>query len=69
MASSSCVIRGWSAPHTGDPGGITRPFRDGLVETLEPDFVYLTHMHWDHFHGPTLRRLGLGRHMLVPKTP
>lgn len=45
------------------------PVPDGLVDTLEPDFVYLTHMHWDHFHGPTLRRLGLGVHMLVPKTP
>src|SRR5690348_14245446 len=45
------------------------PVPDGLVETLKPDFVYLTHMHWDHFHGPTLRRLGLDVHMLVPKTP
>ena len=45
------------------------PVPDGLVDTLKPDFVYLTHMHWDHFHGPTLRRLGLGVHMLVPKTP
>ena len=45
------------------------PVPDGLVETLKPDFIYLTHMHWDHFHGPTLRRLGLDMHMLVPKTP
>lgn len=45
------------------------PVPDGLVETLDPDFIYLTHLHWDHFHGPTLRRLGLDRHMLVPKTP
>jgi UDP-MurNAc hydroxylase len=45
------------------------PVPEGLVDTLQPDFVYLTHMHWDHFHGPTLRRLGLGVHMLVPKTP
>lgn len=42
---------------------------DGLLEELNPDFIYLTHMHWDHFHGPTLRRLGLDRHILVPKTP
>src|SRR5205814_3195917 len=27
------------------------PVPDGLVETLHPDFIYLTHMHWDHFHG------------------
>jgi UDP-MurNAc hydroxylase len=45
------------------------PVPSGLVDTLNPDFIYLTHMHWDHFHGPTLRRLGLDRHMLVPKTP
>ena len=45
------------------------PVPEGLVETLRPDFIYLTHMHWDHFHAPTLRRLGLDRHLLVPKTP
>ena len=45
------------------------PVPKGLVETLNPDFIYLTHMHWDHFHGPTLRRLGLDRQILVPKTP
>jgi UDP-MurNAc hydroxylase len=45
------------------------PVPSGLVETLDPDFIYLTHMHWDHFHGPTLRRLGLHRHILIPKTP
>ena len=39
------------------------------MEELDPDFVYLTHQHWDHFHGPTLRRLGLHRHVLIPKTP
>ena len=37
------------------------------VETLIKDFsdckdvfVYITHLHWDHFHGPTLRRLCKG---------
>ena len=45
------------------------PVPDGLVETLKPDYIYLTHLHWDHFHGPTLRRLGLEHHILVPKTP
>jgi UDP-MurNAc hydroxylase len=45
------------------------PVPDGLVETLAPDFIYLTHLHWDHFHAPTLRHLGLDRPMLVPKTP
>jgi UDP-MurNAc hydroxylase len=45
------------------------PVPEGLVETLDPNFIYLTHLHWDHFHGPTLRRLGLDRHILIPKTP
>jgi len=45
------------------------PVPDGLVEELDPDFIYLTHLHWDHFHGPTLRRLGLDQHILIPRTP
>ncbi|MGK7871606.1 MBL fold metallo-hydrolase [Falsiroseomonas sp. E2-1-a20] len=45
------------------------PVPDGLLEGLDPNFIYLTHLHWDHFHGPTLRRLGLNRHILIPKTP
>ena len=40
-----------------------------MVNELEPDFIYITHLHWDHFHAPTLRRLGLNRHILVPRTP
>lgn len=27
------------------------------VDQLKVDYVYLTHLHWDHFHGVTLRRL------------
>lgn len=45
------------------------PVPDGLVDQLNPDYIYLTHMHWDHFHGPTLRRLGLQRCILIPRTP
>lgn len=45
------------------------PVPAGLVDNLDPDYIYLTHMHWDHFHGPTLRRLGLQRHILIPRTP
>ncbi len=45
------------------------PVPDGLVDELAPDYIYLTHMHWDHFHAPTLRRLGLGRCILIPRTP
>ena len=32
------------------------------------DYVYITHMHWDHFHGPSLRKLPKDATILVPKT-
>jgi UDP-MurNAc hydroxylase len=28
-----------------------------LIEHLAPQFIYLTHLHWDHFHGPSLKKL------------
>lgn len=28
-----------------------------VIENIEPDYIYLTHLHWDHFHGPSLRKL------------
>src|SRR5436190_872743 len=31
------------------------PVDSAMIDTLRPDFIYLTHIHWDHFHGPTLR--------------
>lgn len=34
--------------------------------------IYITHLHWDHFHGPTLKRLisELGNvKFIIPKTP
>ena len=41
-----------------------------LIDGLTTDFIYLTHLHWDHFHGPSLRRL-LAKNprvrVLVPK--
>ncbi len=43
-----------------------------LVDSLQTDYIYLTHLHWDHFHGPSLRRL-LERNpavrVLVPRVP
>ncbi len=45
------------------------PPPEDLLDGLAPDFIYLSHLHWDHFHGPTLRRLGLDRTILVPRTP
>lgn len=41
-----------------------------LTADLRADFVYLTHLHWDHFHGPSLRRLFSPKtRILVPKVP
>jgi UDP-MurNAc hydroxylase len=31
------------------------------------DYVYLTHLHWDHFHGPSLRKLPKTAKLLVPE--
>jgi len=33
----------------------------------ELDYIYLTHMHWDHFHGPSLDRLPKSATILIPK--
>lgn len=31
------------------------------------DYVYLTHLHWDHFHGPSLRKLPSSATLLIPE--
>ncbi len=36
-------------------------------DLLAPDYVYLTHHHFDHFHYPTLRRIDKRAHVLVPR--
>jgi L-ascorbate metabolism protein UlaG (beta-lactamase superfamily) len=38
-----------------------------LPDTVEPaDVVAVSHLHWDHFHVPSLRTLGTGGVLLVP---
>jgi UDP-MurNAc hydroxylase len=39
-----------------------------LIESLRPDYIYLTHLHWDHFHGPSLRRFDRRTKIVIPKT-
>lgn len=57
----SCYWRSWWNFPEPDPD---------LIADLRPDFVYLTHLHWDHFHGPSLKRLFRPTtRMLVPKVP
>jgi UDP-MurNAc hydroxylase len=57
----SCYWRSWWNFPEPDPA---------LVADLRADFIYLTHLHWDHFHGPSLRKLfGPATRILVPKVP
>ena len=56
--SGSCYWRSW---WHYPPGGRILP------EYLQPDFVYLSHYHFDHFHFPSMRRLNRKAHVLVPK--
>ncbi len=56
--AGSCYWRSWWNFPEPDPA---------VIEGLKPDFIYLTHLHWDHFHGPSLRRFDRGTPILVPK--
>jgi UDP-MurNAc hydroxylase len=59
--TGSCYWRSWWNFPEPDPA---------LIGELRADFVYLTHLHWDHFHGPSLRRLFSPQtRVLVPKVP
>jgi UDP-MurNAc hydroxylase len=55
----SCYWRSWWNFPEPDPA---------LIADLRADYIYLTHLHWDHFHGPSLRRLfGPATRVLVPR--
>jgi UDP-MurNAc hydroxylase len=45
------------------------PVPRDLVDSLRPDFIYLTHIHWDHFHGPSLRKFPRETPIFIPKGP
>jgi len=45
------------------------PVKPELWEGLRPDAIYITHVHWDHFHGPTLKRFDRNTLILVPMFP
>ncbi len=54
----SCYWRSWwHYPTVAEPS----------PELFEPDYVYLTHHHFDHFHFPSMRRIDHDAHVLVPK--
>ena len=33
------------------------PVKKGILKKIKPDAVYITHVHWDHWHGVTLKKL------------
>lgn len=40
-----------------------------FLNDIKPDYIYLTHLHWDHFHSPSLRLFDKDVKYLVPKIP
>jgi UDP-MurNAc hydroxylase len=57
----SCYWRSWWNFPEPDPE---------LIRNLAPQFIYLTHLHWDHFHGPSLKKLFDPKTtVIVPKIP
>jgi UDP-MurNAc hydroxylase len=57
----SCYWRSWWNFPEPDPL---------LIHDLRPQFIYLTHLHWDHFHGASLQKLFDPKTtVLVPKVP
>ncbi|TAL64205.1 MAG: MBL fold metallo-hydrolase, partial [Legionella sp.] len=56
----SCYWRSW--------WNFPEPSRE-LVDSIKPDFIYITHLHWDHFHGPSLRLFDKSTPFIVPKIP
>jgi UDP-MurNAc hydroxylase len=57
----SCYWRSWWNFPEPDPA---------LVQNLAPQYIYLTHLHWDHFHGPSLKKLfDPTTTVIVPRVP
>ena len=42
------------------------PVPESLRTGVTADFIYLTHLHWDHFHGPSLRQFPKSTPFFVP---
>ncbi len=40
-----------------------------FLNDIKPDYIYITHLHWDHFHAPSLRLFDADTKILVPKIP
>lgn len=53
----SCYWRSWWNYPPVDPA---------LMDGLQPDAIYLSHVHWDYFHGPTLKKFPRDTHIYIP---
>ena len=64
----SCYLRSWwNFPRPENLENLLKVWKQKRLV-----LIYITHLHWDHFHGPTLKRLAseLGNvRFLIPKTP
>jgi len=54
----SCYWRSWWNFPAPDPS---------LYEGLQPDYIYITHFHWDHFQSPSLRLFSRDTPILVAR--
>lgn len=45
------------------------PPSNELVQSLKPNLIYLTHVHWDHFAGPSLRLFPKSTLIVIPEEP
>jgi UDP-MurNAc hydroxylase len=67
LSHASCLIEDDSTSLLFDPWLIGScywrswwnypPVLPELYDNLKPDFIYITHFHWDHWHGPSLKKL------------
>ena len=55
--AGSCYWRSWWNYPPVDPE---------IFEDLAPDAIYLTHIHWDHFHGPSLKKFDRDTKIIIP---
>ena len=56
--SGSCYWRSWwHFPPSAEPD----------EEMFKPDWIYLTHHHFDHFHYPSMRRMDRSAKVLIPR--
>jgi len=42
--------------------------KEELIKSLNPTHIYITHLHWDHYHGPSLRLFeNINPQIILPK--